>query len=364
MELVKRLLAAAIVVAAFIGCEPLVGPPGPAGPQGPQGEPGRDGKPGEPGPAGPQGDPGETGQPGPPGPQGETGPQGDPGETGPPGPPGDPGPQGDPGETGPPGPQGPAGPATLPAVNEDLFHNSMHFVFPWLVTDGDPTTHIGPPRSRGTVERNVWDRRADDFVDRTFHVFDTRYQDGTDVAIWVDVAFDFDEAEAKAAEYAADIGRLPLLLRKRFTRLYLFDGTAGAVSAGQGTEAGGVLVWSITWYDDLFWPPSVEEVLIHELTHLSLDFGSVEDGPGLDESEAWLAAQKADGMFISPYAESRPGSEDLAETMAAYIAVRFRRNRIGEENARAIEAAIPNRLAVLDAQDWAGQWCPVVPADC
>ena len=62
--------------------------------------------------------------------------------------------------------------------------------------------------------------------------------------------------------------------------------------------------------------------------------------------------------------QNRWSGTHLAETFQAYLAVRYLRDRIGEANALAIEAGIPHRLAVLDAQEWDGQWCPVVPTDC
>ena len=98
--------------------------------------------------------------------------------------------------------------------------------------------------------------------------------------------------------------------------------------------------------------------MLHDETHMSTTMRTLEG------SASWLAAQEADTEFISDYAENHPLREDLAETMVAYIAVRYRRARIGEVNAVAIEEALAHRFAILDAQDWDGMWCPIVESDC
>ena len=50
----------------------------------------------------------------------------------------------------------------------------------------------------------------------------------------------------------------------------------------------------------------LEETLVHESTHTSLD-GKYANAP------EWLAAQEADNTFISTYARDFPEREDLAE---------------------------------------------------
>ena len=236
------------------------------------------------------------------------------------------------------------------------------------ITEHDPTTWESL-RSLGTEQQQVWDYRIEDFATYPFHVFVATYTDGTTDELWINAEdFTFAVARTKAEGYAADIGRTPYLLRQRFDRFYLSDGpeTGETVGAGAGTvltRDGEIKqVWGILWYDGWFDDDDGrgrgyrQEVLIHELAHLSLtDLGA---------TDAWIAAQEADGRFVSPYAAQHPTIEDVAETMEFYVAVRYRRHRIGEANALAIEAAIPNRLAVLDAQDWSGLWCPLVPSDC
>jgi hypothetical protein len=83
------------------------------------------------------------------------------------------------------------------------------------------------------------------------------------------------------------------------------------------------------------------EVFIHEATHTSID-GVHAAAPN------WVAAQAADGIAISPYAQSYPTCEDLAETIGPYLAVRFRADRLAPGVLEKLEQALRNRLKCLD----------------
>ena len=81
--------------------------------------------------------------------------------------------------------------------------------------------------------------------------------------------------------------------------------------------------------------------MIHESGHTSLDPEHV-GAPG------WLAAQTADGGFISTYARDNPTQEDLAESVLPWLAVRYGLDRISSADEHKILNAIPNRLAYFD----------------
>jgi len=88
----------------------------------------------------------------------------------------------------------------------------------------------------------------------------------------------------------------------------------------------------------------IEELFLHEGAHTSLD----------DEhanAPAWLAAQRADGAFLSDYARDNELREDLAETIGLWLALRFYRERISDELAAQIEETVPNRIKYLDCSD-------------
>ena len=62
--------------------------------------------------------------------------------------------------------------------------------------------------------------------------------------------------------------------------------------------------------------------------------------------------QKKDKEYISKYAKKYSQREDVAESIVAWIAVRYRLDRISEEDAAKILKAIPNRLKFFDDQNF------------
>lgn len=87
----------------------------------------------------------------------------------------------------------------------------------------------------------------------------------------------------------------------------------------------------------------LEETLVHEAAHTSLDADHA-------SAAGWVAAQSADGDFISTYARDFPRREDMAESFLLYLAVRFRADRISPSLANTILQTIPNRIDYLDSQ--------------
>ena len=87
----------------------------------------------------------------------------------------------------------------------------------------------------------------------------------------------------------------------------------------------------------------LEETFVHEACHTSLD-ATHASAPG------WLAAQAADGEFISTYARDNPDREDVAESFLPYLAVRYRSGRISQSLLDTIVQTIPNRFAYFDDQ--------------
>ena len=84
---------------------------------------------------------------------------------------------------------------------------------------------------------------------------------------------------------------------------------------------------------------------MHEGVHVSLEH---EQGA----APGWYEAAAADGKFISVYAQEYPNREDMAETFAAWFAVRCRPEGISMEYHQAIIDGVPNRLAWFDRQGY------------
>ena len=79
------------------------------------------------------------------------------------------------------------------------------------------------------------------------------------------------------------------------------------------------------------------------------------------DSDRIIKASKKDKEYISKYAKQYPKSEDVAESIVAWIAVRYRLDRISNGNAEIILKTIPNRLKFFDEQNF--DMYPLVPRE-
>ena len=184
----------------------------------------------------------------------------------------------------------------------------------------------------------VFDRRVDDWVLINTYLFDVFYDDALTSQVQVNPEFgSVLLATLEAEKYAFIIGQLPACLRSGIDKIWIHLGTE---SFGGGFDAVLIHTGQSVEYEQL---GILEEVLIHEATHTTLD--------GLHAASLnWLNAQNADSSFISTYAASSPTVEDLAESFLAWIMVRQCEQRVSEADSVTIAQSIPNRLAYLDNQ--------------
>lgn len=214
------------------------------------------------------------------------------------------------------------------------------FLDPDIITADDPTA-FESLTDAGRGRRQMYDRRAG-WVQLDAHLFEARYADGLTIEMQVNPEFeDIAVARAHASTYADAIGRLPTTLRSRVRTSWIHHGVQPfgggndnlLIHVGQGElyAADGIL----------------EETLVHEATHTSID-------PEHGEAAEWLAARAADPAFISTYARDNPMREDLAESLLLWMAIRKRPGRVDVELLRTILTVMPNRLAYFDGLpfDW------------
>jgi hypothetical protein len=225
-----------------------------------------------------------------------------------------------------------------------------------LVTENDPSTLVGVYYMT-QLDIVMPDNRSDINNSVLAYYFIAQYENRS-IDIYVNPEFgDEAAAELEASYYAEVIGRIPLFLR---------DGIPGSngislVYLHQGFEPVVGTSNSLIIYTDraaeLISQGILEEVLIHESVHATLD---VE----LAGSDGWLSAQINDGIPISQLAYDL-SNEDAAESLLAYIAVRYKANRLSPSVEETILATIPNRIDYLDfrgfdmnpiVQDLEGAW--------
>lgn len=214
------------------------------------------------------------------------------------------------------------------------------FVSPDILKASDPTA-FSTLEDAGQAERIMFDRRQGTdgaFVTLKPYLFKASYKDNLIIEMQVNPEFgSLEKARAEARKYAEVIGRLPTVLRKDVKTSWIHKGDklfGGGnnnllIHTGQAAayERDGIL----------------EEALIHEGAHSSLDATHA-------LAKGWVAAQKADPVFISTYAEENPQREDIAESFIFFLALQYRLDRIPKELKETVEKCIPQRMAYFKQQ--------------
>ena len=212
------------------------------------------------------------------------------------------------------------------------------FIDPDVITPSDPTS-LSEVTYAGRGERTMFDRRPSDWVELNAYLFNARFDDELSSEIQVNPEFgSVLAAEAAANKYARMIGQLPTVLRNDVETVWIHKGEQ---LWGGGND--NILIHVDQYVHDPFFRDFEEEALVHEAGHTSLD-GEHAEAPN------WLAAQAADGGFISTYARDDPKREDVAESVLPWLAVRYRSNRISGNDEQKILDAIPNRLVYFDRE--------------
>ena len=228
---------------------------------------------------------------------------------------------------------------SLEHTGETPFYGTVYFT-PDLLVPSDPTS-LGTITYAGRGMREIYDKRVDSWINVNAYLFNVQFGERT---AEFQLNPEFGSIEAARAEvdvYAASIGRLPAVL---LSNLKEVEVNAGLGRFGGNGYNGSFLIhteYASSFVDDGF----LEEVLIHEGGHMSLDLDHF-DSPG------WRAAQEADGVFISEYAREFPDREDIAESISAYVAVRLFPDRLTPLDRWTILTTIPNRLAYFDEQEF------------
>ena len=228
--------------------------------------------------------------------------------------------------------------ATPQPVPEDPPFRGTAFIDPDLIVASDPSA-LRRLDDAGRDTRRMFDRRADAFLLTDAYLFDATFEGTTIVEVQVNAEFgDPVLAERHAAFYARAIGQLPAGLRTLVETVWIHRGDQ---PFGGGND--NILIHTGKAAEYLR-DGVLEEILMHEAAHTSLD-------PVFAAAEDWLAAQAADGGFISDYARDHPRREDVAESFGPFFAIRHRPERISRDMAKTIEATMPNRIEFFDRLD-------------
>ena len=230
-------------------------------------------------------------------------------------------------------------------LNEPPFSGTI-FITGDIITSSDPSL-FSEIEYRGTGLRQMYDRRnGGAWINIEPYLFDTSFSDGLKTEIQINPEFKLDEATVEANKYAFLIGQLPTALRKDVQTMWIHKGE----EAYGGGNYNLLVHTGMTEYYENFDTGIVEETLIHEAAHTSLDAYHYPDRE--TNGENWIEAVENDsGCYISNYARDNQYREDIAELMPLYVAVRYFPERISSELRDKVLSCNINRIRYLDSQN-------------
>jgi len=224
----------------------------------------------------------------------------------------------------------------MPALPQQYASSVVGTDFDFIV-DEDPSTFLCL-EFHGQRLREMPDKTADGALIHPALVFLAYYEDGTKVDIALDADFATESAaREEALRYATRLGKLPTSLRSGVERIVVH---AGPTEATAFSDRGLIVLYSANATKRIA-THDLEETLFHESVHAAWD------GPHRESSE-WLAAQAADGAFLTAYAAKNPGGEDLAESALFAYTLLHHPERIPADHAARIRAVIPARIAFVE----------------
>lgn len=222
------------------------------------------------------------------------------------------------------------------AQAETVFNEGTVYVDTGIIEASDPTAFVEMTYI-GLVKRKLFDRRAG-WLNADVFAFGARYDDGSKAEVQVNSEFGSRAlAEEQARFFATEIGRLPSVLRDDMETVWIHKGDKpfGGGNNNFLIHVGHAQVLIRDWN-------GLHETLVHEGVHTSLDAKWA-------KSPAWRAAQKKDGIFISPYARDHPKREDMAETFLMWMASRYVPGRVGVDVLARAEEGNAARFAFFDS---------------
>ena len=236
-------------------------------------------------------------------------------------------------------------------LNRPPFDGTI-FITGDIITSTDPSL-FSNLEYKGTGSRQMFDRRnGGNFNNIEPYLFDTSFTDGLKTEIQINPEFTLDEATVEANKYAFLIGQLPTALRKDVETMWIHKG----IEAYGGGNNNLLVHTGQTEQYESYIASIVEETLLHEATHTSLDSYHYPNGgwtqSGYSDGKGWIEAVENDnGCYISTYARDFPYREDLAELMPLYVAVKYFPERISSELRDKILSCNINRIRYLDSQN-------------
>jgi len=173
------------------------------------------------------------------------------------------------------------------------------------------------------------------------YLFEVTFEKGVKAEFQVHKEFGNQSKAAKPVEtYAPDVGKIPMEMLENISQVWIMKGN-NPWGGGINNDGTGHILIHTEKRDEYANDGIVEETLIHEAAHASLDKTLYND--------AWFKAADKDKNYISDYAKDYPNREDVAETFLMYFAVEYQKNRLSATDRALTVNAIPNRIKYLNS---------------
>jgi hypothetical protein len=159
---------------------------------------------------------------------------------------------------------------------------------------------------------------------------------------------DFEKAEEKALFYSKMYGQMPNFLKTYNKKIYIHNDFA---------ESNGTGSWWVMYNKLEFHVNGINcqqfsgysrcaTVMVHELGHV------IQKLTGVISPSKWLKARKLDKKkYATEYAKTN-SKEDFAESITAWIGVRYKSDKINKSDLGKFNEFIPNRLKLFDEMNF------------
>ena len=214
-----------------------------------------------------------------------------------------------------------------------------------IINKSDPTTYKDIEFIKKEKIKTSDGRLGDhsNKYEATFYLFEAKYHHNDNIKIWVNSEFKTSKKIAEIAlRYSKMLGQVPDYFKSELKWVVIHGPWVDKTKC--------TCMWyafrneGVYIHTEMIPDQHEEEILIHELTHVTIDSLYY----NAENEFIWKEAQKKDANYISEYAEKKPLSEDIAESAVAWVAVRCKKDRISKSVYKKIIKTIPNRLKVLD----------------
>ena len=211
--------------------------------------------------------------------------------------------------------------------------------------------------TKRTVRNSDWSKR------KTFRSFSftAEFEDNYTAKIFVEYEKgnkNFDKAEKEALFFSRMFGQMPYFLREYNDKIYVhndnsYDDGIGLWWAQEDKQefhinvprkglkpSGRQRCREVKLYS------YCAQVMVHELAHV------IQDLTGIISPSKWSKARKSDEKkFVSEYAKTN-SREDFAESLTAWVVVRYKSDKISESDLKKYNEYIPNRLKMFDEMNF------------